>query len=84
MSKPEREFPRAEHGVQIGKRHRRHYGWRSAEIMRGAALILGVYFALRLVWFANPLFLTAFLGILFMMGVLLLALVAYFRRRGWL
>ena len=26
----------------------------------------------------------AFLGILFMMGVLLLALVAYFRRRGWL
>jgi magnesium transporter len=26
----------------------------------------------------------AFLGILLMMGVLLLALVAYFRRRGWL
>jgi Mg2+ and Co2+ transporter CorA len=26
----------------------------------------------------------AFLGILIMMGLLLVALVAYFRRRGWL
>lgn len=69
MSNPERPFDRSEHGVQRGKRHRRHYGWRNSEIMRTAALVLGIYLAARLVWFANPLFLTAFLGILFGLAV---------------
>ncbi len=65
MTNPERPFDRPEHGVQPGKRHRRPYGWRSAEVMRAAALVLGIYLAAQLVWFANPLFLVTFLGILF-------------------
>jgi predicted PurR-regulated permease PerM len=37
--------------------------------MRTAALVIMMYLAVRLVWFANPLFLTAFLGILFGLAV---------------
>jgi predicted PurR-regulated permease PerM len=44
-------------------------GWRSRDIARGAALVLGVYWLARLAWVANPLFLTAFLGILFGLAV---------------
>src|SRR2546428_248583 len=78
MSNPERPFDRPEHGVQPGKRHRRPYGWRSAEVMRTAALVLGMYLALRLAWFANPLFLVTFLGILF--GLALSSGVDYLAR----
>ncbi|MEO5566897.1 MAG: AI-2E family transporter [Gemmatimonadaceae bacterium] len=48
---------------------RRQVGWRSRDIVRGAALILGLYWLSRLFWFANPLFLTIFLGILFGLAV---------------
>jgi len=43
---------------------RRRHGWRNADIMRTAALVIGMYLFARLVWFAHPLFLTAFLGLL--------------------
>lgn len=44
-------------------------GWRSKDILRTAALVMAMYVALRLLWFANALFLTAFIGILFGLAV---------------
>jgi predicted PurR-regulated permease PerM len=44
-------------------------GWRSRDLARAAALGLGVYWLARLAWVANPLFLTAFLGVLFGLAV---------------
>lgn len=46
-------------------RHHRTVGWRSRDIVRTAALVLAMYLFLQLIWFANALFLTVFLGILF-------------------
>ena len=51
------------------KQRKRRVGWRSRDIARAAALALGVYWLARLIWIANPLFLTAFLGILFGLAV---------------
>src|SRR4051812_17648521 len=50
-------------------RHSRTVGWRSRDIVRTAALVLAMYLFLRLVWFANALFLTVFLGILFAIAI---------------
>lgn len=47
----------------------RRQGWRNSDVMRTAALVLGMYLLVRLFWMANPLFLTAFLGILFGLAV---------------
>ena len=51
------------------KQRKRRVGWRSRDVARAAALALGVYWLARLIWIANPLFLTAFLGILFGLAV---------------
>jgi predicted PurR-regulated permease PerM len=48
---------------------RRRPGWGSADVLRTAALVMAMYLFGRLIWFANPLFLTAFLGILFGLAV---------------
>jgi predicted PurR-regulated permease PerM len=50
-------------------RRRRAVGWRSKDILRTAALVMAMYLGLRLLWFANALFLTAFIGILFGLAV---------------
>jgi predicted PurR-regulated permease PerM len=50
-------------------RHHRTVGWRSRDIVRTAALVLAMYLVLRLIWFANALFLTVFLGILFAIAI---------------
>jgi predicted PurR-regulated permease PerM len=50
-------------------RHRRKVGWRSRDVVRAAGLVLAMYLALRLLWFANALFLVTFLGILFAIAV---------------
>jgi predicted PurR-regulated permease PerM len=50
-------------------RHARSVGWRSRDIVRTAALVLAMYLFLRLLWFANALFLTIFLGILFAIAI---------------
>jgi predicted PurR-regulated permease PerM len=50
-------------------RHRRAVGWRSRDVVRAAALVLAMYLALKLLWFAYALFLTLFLGILFGIAV---------------
>src|SRR5438270_1686299 len=52
-----------------GERRRRSMGWRSKDILRTAALVMAMYVGLRLLWFANALFLTAFIGILFGLAV---------------
>lgn len=51
------------------KQKRRRVGWRSRDVARAAALALGVYWLAKLFWVANPLFLTAFLGVLFGLAV---------------
>jgi predicted PurR-regulated permease PerM len=45
------------------------HGWRSRDILRATALVIGLYWLLRLLWFANPLVLAAFLGVLFGLAV---------------
>ena len=49
--------------------HNRAVGWRSRDIVRTAALVLAMYLFLRLIWFANALVLTVFLGILFAIAI---------------
>jgi predicted PurR-regulated permease PerM len=60
---PPREVGRGE------VRHNRTVGWRSRDIVRTAALVLAMYLFLRLIWFANALFLTVFLGVLFAIAI---------------
>jgi predicted PurR-regulated permease PerM len=48
---------------------RRRSGWGSAAILRTAALVIGMYLVVQLVWFAHFLFLVAFLGVLFGLAV---------------
>src|SRR3954469_15507434 len=50
-------------------RHRRQVGWRSRDVVRAASLVLAMYLALKLLWFANALFLVTFLGVLFAIAV---------------
>ena len=47
----------------------RMIGWRSRDVVRAAALVFAMYLGLRLLWFANALFLVVFLGILFSIAV---------------
>ena len=47
----------------------RQVGWRSADILRGAALVLGVWLAMKLLWVAYPILIVAFLGTLFGLAV---------------
>ena len=43
--------------------------WRNTDVLRTAALVIGMYMLVRLVWFAHPLLLIAFLGVLFGLAV---------------
>jgi predicted PurR-regulated permease PerM len=76
------DIPRSPHDPGDGKalstppthgrrdvRHRRKVGWRSRDVVRTAGLVLAMYLALRLLWFANALFLVTFLGVLFAIAV---------------
>jgi predicted PurR-regulated permease PerM len=58
-----------ERGYPFTDRRRRTVGWRTKDVLRAAALVIAMYVGIRLIWFANPLFLTAFLGILFGLAV---------------
>jgi predicted PurR-regulated permease PerM len=44
-------------------------GWRTSDILRAAAAVLGVYLLIRLLWFAYPLVFVTFLGVLFGLAV---------------
>ena len=52
-------------------RNRRHrnVGWRSRDVLRTAALVIAMYLVLRLLWFAQALVFTVFLGALFGLAV---------------
>ena len=60
-------FPGPPSGVR--ERRARHIGWRSRDILRGALLVLAVYYLLKLIWFANTLVFVVFLGTLFGLAV---------------
>ena len=59
---------KSEEGL-LPERRRRIPGWQSRDILRAGVLLLGLWVFLKLVWFAHPLMLTAFLGILFGLAV---------------
>lgn len=44
-------------------------GWQSKDVLRAAALIIGIYVLLRLLWVAHELFFVVFLGALFGLAV---------------
>lgn len=50
-------------------RRSRAMGWRTSDVMRAAAAVIGMYVVLRLLWFANALVLTTFLAVLFGLAV---------------
>ncbi|HEX5580725.1 MAG TPA: AI-2E family transporter, partial [Gemmatimonadaceae bacterium] len=56
-------------GQERRSRWRPSHGWRSRDILRAAALVLAFYWVAQLVWFANPLILAGFLGVLFGLAV---------------
>lgn len=47
----------------------RQTGWRSSDILRAAALVMGFYLLLRLLWLAHDLLFVTFLGVLFGLAV---------------
>jgi predicted PurR-regulated permease PerM len=57
------------HVARAANARRRRPGWGNAAIMRTAALVIGMYLVVQLVWFAHFLFLVAFLGVLFGLAV---------------
>ena len=61
--------PSATPRVPDAHRARREPGWRSVDILRAAALVMGLYLALRLLWVAYPILFVAFLGVLFGLAV---------------
>jgi predicted PurR-regulated permease PerM len=69
MSESDNEHPTLAISMPPRRKHRRQAGFRSADILRTAALVIAMYLLVRLIWFAHPLFLTAFLGLLFGLAV---------------
>ena len=59
---------KSEEGL-LPERRRRVPGWQSRDILRGGLLLLGLWIFLKLIWFAHPLLLTVFLGVLFGLAV---------------
>jgi predicted PurR-regulated permease PerM len=55
--------------VRAAERRGRQIGWRTSDVLRAAAAVAGMYLALRLIWLAQTVFLTAFLGVLFGLAV---------------
>src|SRR5688572_4042132 len=51
------------------ERRRRVPGWTSRDVLRAGALLTGLWILLKLIWFAHPLLLTVFLGVLFGLAV---------------
>jgi predicted PurR-regulated permease PerM len=65
----DRVLPAAAPAVIYGERRKRTMGWRNKDVLRTAALVIAMYIGVRMIWFASPLFLTAFLGVLFGLAV---------------
>lgn len=60
--------PKSEDGL-APERRRRVPGWQSRDILRTGVLLAGLWIVLKLIWFAHPLILTLFLGVLFGLAV---------------
>src|SRR5688500_18909465 len=60
--------PKTDEGL-APERRRRVPGWQSRDILRAGVLLTGLWFLLKLFWFAQPLILTVFLGVLFGLAV---------------
>lgn len=69
MSQPQPSIQLAENPPSSGPRRARLPGWRSADVVRAGVLVIAILLAVRLLGFAAPLFITAFLGILFGLAV---------------
>ncbi|MFL6263683.1 MAG: AI-2E family transporter [Thermoanaerobaculia bacterium] len=55
--------------TRVASRTPRQPGWRSLDVLRAAALVMGLYLLLRLLWVAHDLIFITFLGILFGLAV---------------
>lgn len=70
MTEPHDSAPPPKSHVARRERVRaRQSGWDSGAVLRTAALVIAMYVVVRLIWVANLLFLTAFIGILFGLAV---------------
>lgn len=69
MSETSEETAVKAHARRRSRVRVRRVGWRNADILRTAALVIAMYLVVRLLWVANALFLTAFLGILIGLAV---------------
>ena len=61
--------PPSSHAARRERVRARQSGWGSGDVLRTAALVIAMLVLVRLIWVANPLFLTAFIGILFGLAV---------------
>ena len=66
QGKPE---PRESVDETESRESQRRPGWGNAAILRTAALVIGMYLVVQLVWFAHYLVLVAFLGVLFGLAI---------------
>src|SRR5688500_13984795 len=72
LSHPPKEPPPPEPArpVQVMRERRaRAVGWHSKDIVRAAALVIGMYLLIKLLWFAHALVIATFLGVLFGLAV---------------
>jgi len=69
MTETSQETAVEAHAQTRARSRRRRVGWRNADVLRTALLVIAMYVALRVLWVANALVLTAFLGILIALAV---------------
>jgi len=69
MSETSQETAVEAHTRRRTRTRMRRAGWRNADVLRTASLVIAMYLVVRLLWVANALFLTAFLGILIGLAV---------------
>lgn len=72
LTHPPKEPPPPEPAKPVQVMHERRartVGWHSKDIVRAAALVIGMYLLIKLLWFAHALVIAVFLGILFGLAV---------------
>ncbi|HEY6825880.1 MAG TPA: AI-2E family transporter [Gemmatimonadaceae bacterium] len=69
MTETSQETAVEAHARRRARTRMRRAGWRNADVLRTASLVIAMYVALRVLWVANALVLTAFLGLLIALAV---------------